>query len=90
MICEGLGAGEEELAQNGRRWTTLGVTPFEIDTEQGRHTWRRLLLTIEQNLVLADKDPGMIAHELSDYLFARSTGHFASLMTLITRGCSRP
>ena len=31
----------------------------------------------------------MIADELPDYLYARSTGHFASLMTLVTRGCLR-
>jgi hypothetical protein len=39
--------------------------------------------------VLADARPGMVADDLADYLFARSTGHFASLMTLITRGCRR-
>jgi hypothetical protein len=31
----------------------------------------------------------MVADELPDYLYDRSTGHFASLMTLITRGCLR-
>ncbi|WP_262506049.1 hypothetical protein [Streptomyces sp. TRM68367] len=31
----------------------------------------------------------MLARDLSDYLFARSTGHFASLMALINRGCLR-
>lgn len=31
----------------------------------------------------------MLANELSDYLFARSTGHIGSLMTLINRGCQR-
>ncbi|WP_282793077.1 hypothetical protein [Streptomyces sp. CC224B] len=31
----------------------------------------------------------MLAEDLSDYLFARSTGHFASLMSLINRGCLR-
>jgi hypothetical protein len=31
----------------------------------------------------------MVADNLADYLFARSTGHFALLMTLITRGCRR-
>ena len=38
---------------------------------------------------MADKRPGMLADELSDYLFARSTGHIGSLMTLINRGCQR-
>jgi hypothetical protein len=31
----------------------------------------------------------MLAGELSDYLFARSTGHIGSLMTLLNRGCQR-
>jgi hypothetical protein len=89
LVREGLAAGEEELAQNARRWTTLGVSPFEIVTETGRRTWRQLLLAIEKDLVLAGAHPGMVADDLADYLFARSTGHFASLMTLIARGCRR-
>ena len=39
--------------------------------------------------MLADKRPGMLVDDLSDYLFARSTGHIGSLMTLINRGCQR-
>ncbi len=65
------------------------MDPFEIGTEPGRRTWRQLLLAIEKDLVLGGTHPGMVADELADYLFARSTGHFASLMTLITRGCRR-
>jgi hypothetical protein len=37
--------------------------------------------------VLAGHHKGMVADDLADYLFAHSTGHFASLMTLITSGC---
>jgi hypothetical protein len=74
LVSEGLAAGEEELAQNARRWTTLGVDPFEIETEPGRQTWRQLLLAIEKDLVLAGTHPGMVADDLADYLFARSTG----------------
>ena len=65
------------------------MQPFRIDTDQHRRQWRQLLLAIERKLVLADKFPGMLADELSDYLFARSTGHIGSLMTLINRGCQR-
>jgi hypothetical protein len=60
-----------------------------VATEEGRLTWRRLLLAIERMLVLSNKHRGMVADELAGYLYARSTGHFASLMTLITRGCRR-
>ncbi|MEU6404171.1 hypothetical protein [Streptomyces sp. NPDC046985] len=48
-----------------------------------------MLLALEQRIVLVDKHPGMLADDLSDYLFARSTGHIGSLMTLINRGCQR-
>ena len=89
MLAEGLGPADATLAQTARRWTALSLSPFEITTEQGRQTWRRLLLAIERDLMLSDSHHGMLADALADYLYARSTGHFASLMTLITRGCRR-
>jgi hypothetical protein len=89
FLTEGLSVADAAYAQTGRRWTELTVAPFEIYTEKGRETWRRLLLGIEQMVVLANKHRGMVADDLADYLYARSTGHFASLMTLVTRGCHR-
>ena len=78
------------MAQTGRRTTRLGHgAPFLIDTDQHRLEWRQLLLAIERKIVQAGKFPGMLADQLPDYLFARSTGHIGSLMTLITRGCQR-
>jgi AAA domain len=89
LFSEGDNFDNAPLAQTGRRTTPLDMQPFRIDTEQHRREWRQLLLAIERKLVLADKFPGMLADELSDYLFARSTGHIGSLMTLINRGCQR-
>ncbi len=89
MLTEGLCAADAAMAQTARRWTALALSPFEITTDQGRLTWRRLLLAIERDLVLTDARQGMLADRLGDYLYARSTGHFASLMTLISRGCWR-
>ncbi|MFE2744190.1 ATP-binding protein [Streptomyces scopuliridis] len=89
LLDEGLGDDDEDLAQNGRRLTPLTVEPFEVKTEPGRRIWRDLLLAVEKSVVLANTHRGMIADELSDELFARSTGHFASLMALIARGCER-
>jgi AAA domain-containing protein len=89
LLTEGLLPGDAALAQTARRWTTLTVAPFEIATDEGRATWHRLLLSIERLVVLARKHRGMLADELAGYLYARSTGHFASLMTLIARGCRR-
>lgn len=89
ILSEGFSGKKNELAQFGRRTTPLTLLPFQIENEEGRWQWQVLLKTIEKKLVLAEKYPGMLARELSDYLYARSTGHFASLMALINRGCLR-
>jgi hypothetical protein len=89
MLTEGLCTADAAMAQTARRWTARSLSPFEIATKRGRRTWRRLLLAIERDLVLADARQGMLADQLGDYLYARSSGHFASLMTLISRGCWR-
>ncbi|MFF8995607.1 ATP-binding protein [Streptomyces sp. NPDC014983] len=89
VLREGFSGKETELAQFGRRTTPLTLPPFQIEDDEGRQHWQTLLKTIEQKLVLAEKYPGMLARDLSDYLYARSTGHFASLMALINRGCLR-
>jgi hypothetical protein len=89
LFTEGLGPTQIQFAQTARRWTRSTLTPFSIGDEAGRTTWRRLLLAIEQHVVLANSTPGMIANDLADYLYARSTGHFASLMALVQRGCEK-
>jgi hypothetical protein len=89
LFCEGMTAADAPLAQTGRRWTRLTMNPFTITDEAGRRQWRRMLLAIEQMLVLAGKYPGMVADDLADYLFARSSGHLASLMCLVNRGAQR-
>jgi hypothetical protein len=89
LLAEGLTGTDAAFSQTARRWTTLSLDTFEIGTEPGRRTWRQLLATIEQNLVLATPHRGVLSRDLSGYLFARSSGHFASLMSLIGRGCYR-
>ena len=89
LFSEGHSYEDAVIAQTGRRTTKLDMRPFVIDTDEGRRAWRQLLLALEKRIVLADKHPGMLADDLSDYLFARSTGHIGSLMTLINRGCQR-
>nr|BEK65014.1 AAA family ATPase [Kitasatospora purpeofusca] len=89
ILSEGNSLAQELHAQFGRRTTPLTLLPFQVENEEGRLAFRRLLLTIEQKIVLADKYQGMLANDLADYLLARSSGHFASLMALINRGCYR-
>ena len=89
LLDEGLSGADAAFSQTARRWNVLSIDPFEIRKPEGRRTWRKLLLGIERELVLAGSWHGMIASDLAEYLFARSTGHFASLMSLISRGCYR-
>ncbi|GID29143.1 TniB family NTP-binding protein [Paractinoplanes brasiliensis] len=89
LFNEGASPADVVFAQTARRTTKLQMEPFSIDKEEGRRAWRNLLLAIEQRIVLAEKHQGMLADDLSDYLFARSTGHIGSLMSLINRGCQR-
>lgn len=89
FVTEGLDAGELALSQTARRWTTMNLRPFRITTKSGKREWRQILATIERDLCLVDKWQGMLADDLADYLFARTTGHFASLMSLIGRGAHR-
>lgn len=89
LMSEGMTGAGAARAQTGRRWTRLSIDPFEVSTEPGRRAWRDLLLGIEQRLVLTDLYPGMLADDLSDYLFVRSTGHIGSLIDLVMRGCHR-
>jgi AAA domain len=89
LLNEGMAPGDAARAQTARRWTPFDLPRFEIRTTEGKQAWRRLLLAIEQRLVLSRKYHGMVATDLANYLFARSSGNFASLMTLIVRGCHR-
>jgi hypothetical protein len=89
LLDEGLSGADAVFSQTARRWNVLPMEPFEIRTAAGQRTWQLLLLGIERELVLARAWRGMVARDLPGYLFERSSGHFASLMSLVTRGCYR-
>lgn len=89
LFTDGTVSGNPALAQTGRRTTLLGMEGFDTDTQAHRQQWAALLKGIERRLILADGHEGMLADELNDYLYSRSTGHIGSLMTLINRGCVR-
>ncbi|MYY16991.1 MULTISPECIES: AAA family ATPase [unclassified Streptomyces] len=89
LFSEGESYDNAVLAQTGRRTTRLDMGSFELATDQGRSQWRQLLLALEKRLVLRGTYRGMLADDLFDYLFVRSSGHIGSLMTLINRGCQR-
>jgi AAA domain len=89
LLDEGLSGADAAYSQTARRWNVLTLEPFEIATVAGQRIWRQLLLGIERDLVLPGAWRGMVAADLAQYLFIRSSGHFASLMSLISRGCYR-
>ena len=89
LMSEGMSAADQASAQTARRWTRLTLDPFTISDDPGRRQWRSLLLAIEKHLILASAHPGMLADDLAGYLFARTTGHIGSLMTLVNRGARR-
>lgn len=89
LYSEANSRGNITLAQTARRTTPLTMEPFVVTNDKHRREWRRMLLALEKRIVLCRKFPGMLADELSDYLYLRTTGHIGSLMTLINRGCQR-
>lgn len=88
LFSEGLSGDSAVMAQTARRWTRLELPPFTITDEPSRRQWHSLLKATERQLVLGATRPGMLA-DLGDYLFARTSGHIGSFITLITRGCYR-
>jgi hypothetical protein len=80
---------DHEMEQLLRCTTPVDMSPFDVSTKAKRQQWRELLLTLEQRLALGKKYPGMLADDLSDKLFWRSTGHIGSLMSLIRLACQR-
>jgi hypothetical protein len=86
LFAEGLTGDSAVMAQTARRWTRLELPPFHVGDAAGRRHWQSLLKATERQLVLAKAYPGMLV-ELADYMFARTTGHIGSFITLITRGC---
>lgn len=86
LFSEGLTGDNAVMAQTARRWTRLALPPFNLGDEVARRQWRSLLKATERQLVLARAGPGMLT-DLAGYLFARSSGHIGSFITLIVRGC---
>ena len=88
LFTEGRTLRESTLAQTARRTTRLTLERFDR-TNAGQKQWRSVLHAIEQRVVLVKHREGGLTDQLADYLYARTSGHIGSLMTLINRGSSR-
>lgn len=80
-------SADQVLGQTARRTTPLIMRGFSVDDDSGRREWLQLLLTVEKRIVLANKRNGMLADDLSDYLWERTSGRIGSLIPFIARGC---
>ena len=88
LYSAGRGFGKAVLGPTARRTTSYKFEPYSIDNSEAKE-WRSILRAIERNLVLSRHQDGTLTHQLSDYLFERSTGYMGSLMTLINRTAVR-
>ena len=66
------------------------MEPYFLDgSRETTSEWRSVVNNFERNLVLSRHRQGILTHELSEYLFDRSTGYMGSLITLINRAATR-
>jgi hypothetical protein len=80
-------SADQVLGQTARRTTPFTMREFSVGDDHGRREWRQLLLAVEKRIVLANKHNGMLADDLSDYLWERTSGRIGSLIPFIARGC---
>lgn len=88
LFTEGHSVSGAVLAQTARRTTRLTLDRFDAADPVGERHWKAVLRAIDDRLILACHRRGSLP-ALADYLFARSSGHMGSLMTLINRAASR-
>lgn len=60
--------------QTSRRYTVLDLEPFNYDSADGIRDWVAHLRAVEEDLLLLDKQPGMLSDELAEYLFEYTGG----------------
>lgn len=89
LFRQGRTFGQAVLGPTARRTTPHNFEPFDAASPSGNTEWRTVLHAVEGRLVLANHRTGLLARDLSDYLYARTTGYIGSLMTLINRAAAR-
>jgi hypothetical protein len=86
-VLNGVGAADVEVAaRNSRgRWIRIDVPRLHVVTEEEHENWLALVDALESRLRLAatPNEPGWLADQFGDYLFARTQGYFNALVLLI-------
>lgn len=81
---EGLLGEDAVYAQTSRRATRIEVAPFTLSTDSGARAWTNLLRSLEQHLLLANAEEGMLLAQAKE-LHRRTQGHIGSLTNLLDR-----
>ena len=75
ILYDGKTNRERQLrTQTARRFTVLPIRPFTYDTPSGIRAWVSHLRALEEDLLLLDKECGMLSDTLADYLFRQTDG----------------
>lgn len=60
--------------QTARRFTVLEIDTFRYDTPENIRDWIAHLKAVEEDLLLLDKQPGMLSDDLAEFLYERTEG----------------
>lgn len=77
-------ARNEKLStQTARRFTVLDIDTFRYDTTDNIRAWVGHLMAVEDDLLLLDKEPGMLSEDLAEFLFDQTGGVIGTLTDYI-------
>ena len=60
--------------QTARRFTVIELDTFAYDTSENIRDWIAHLKAVEEDLLLIDKQPGMLSTNLAEFLYERTNG----------------
>lgn len=69
--------------QTFRRFSILEIDTFKYDTAENIRDWVAHLKAVEQDLLLLDKQPGMLSSHLAEFLYQQTDGVIGTLTDYI-------
>lgn len=76
ILYDGKGRPRDEQlrTQTARRFTVLDIDKFHYDSATDIREWVAHLKAVEEDLLLLDKQPGMLSQHLPEFLFQHTNG----------------
>lgn len=88
IFTDGYAPEDEDLAQTGSRFALYPMKPYRIDTPEDRKDWLRLLATVDQHLILHNKqDKDLLI--LSEHIYNRTGGLTGVVMPLLRTAANK-